>query len=1385
MVSGTPGCGRPLCRPMTKIFLSYARGDDGEPFAPGSSFVARLYRDLRHAGFDVWFDRVCMPSRNLTFLQEIRDVIASCDRLVLIVGPHAVASDHVRQEWQFAYFQSEKIVTPIIRAGELTLIPDELKLLHCEDFRRDADYSMHLQQLVRILTDQPPPLGKLIAVPGLPDHLLARTDRLIAVRDALRADLDRPVVVGGSAMHVGLHGMGGIGKSVLASVLAHDRKIREAFPDGVVWIELGPEPDILARMREVHRYLGGEGLFLTEGEGQQKLTELLARKSVLLILDDVWRRPDIDRFDVLGARCRSLITTRDEGLLRSLGGVHHPVELLTDAEARWILGRTVGLDSAALPAAAFDVLRECGRLPLALALVGGLINAGLPWADVSTALQTHDLRFIDDRHAANAHHRDLWRVIQVSFLALAETAQERMRELAVFSSDEAIPALAIYTLWKHTGGLDPASSRKLLAELKDRSLVRLDIAVSGVLSTISLHDIVYDFCVQAAREVIQSDAALHEPLLAAYAELSPDGWPSGPDDSYFFTHLRQHLVAAGRGSELVKLACDLRWLEAKAGPTLFPDLVADLREAQRCASEPAGHREILGWLIPRLRAFSTQPDCLANEVANEFLPIIQHDGLRRCIESQLATRPARIRRVSPTDGTPAYLRYPHGYAEYGVDFLAVAADEPVAVAGDSSGRIAAWSLLDGQLLRFWNVEASTVGLVVNSDGTRVTVRTEEAVVLLRTDGSLQRAEALPWMERDTFRNIAATVVRADGTRTDLRARSDDEAMTSIASTPDGDSIVAVWAGRCIVAWDWSTGRMRGFTSVTEGDEVRAYAVAEGQVLIATAMGRGLCWTIGNRPDFEDVFSIPGGSISGVAASADGRISVWAGTSPSFAERLVHSWPDYRESEWFQPHDVVVVSPAGTVTIDEVFGPRTLWLSEAGEYLVASHHEFIDVYSVSKAVERGMGSMGRGSRSGGRVGAFKGDWSMAPDARRFLWCDRDGFLSAADPPFDERSHRPFPSPERVGVHARRLTLGRGGSHAVWCERDPDVLHMWTEGLNAVIECRVGRDFSMDRHISRNGAAVLSGLPLLRGGRMKLLRVSLVADPSLRADESSRFGSDWFKHLTISEGGSFITVTRDAASEECSQILALNRHLRELRLVGSIPVVLGEARICHASSVCIAETTDEAWAHWHQNVPGFPEGFARWRLSDLQEDPVFVELAESERGFYDYGVSRGGRVAFLGIKGDRARLITFYSASRSRATYETRWLKPRTAVSVDRVKLEMDSTGNYAVVGRHYWESVDHEHSLVWVVELATGRACAGAATGRPPTAGIAVTGNGSYVATCGEDEVAVWRTDFAAGSLSLHGVFFIDAPADLTFMSNEELAVVTAYGEVFTYEVRAR
>ena len=543
---------------MTTIFLSYARGDD-EPF------VQRLYDDLRAHGFDVWFDRVSMPSRQLTFFQEIRDAIAARVRLLLVIGPKATTSEYVTQEWRNA-LEMGKCVNPIVRLNGqrdgggtvdgYALIPDELALIHAEDFRDDSRYAEHLANLSRQLSDPAPPLGKLVAVPTLPLHYLAQRDRLLNLRDALLVDLQRPVVVTGAAARVGVQGMGGIGKSVLAAALARDFEVRRAFPDGIFWIGVGQHPNLVELQRFIARELGDEALFNDLHAGKQKLKELLAERAALLILDDVWQSPDANAFYVLGPRCKLLLTTRDAGLVSTMAGASYQVQLPSEAEALALLANAARVPVDSLPPLASEIVAECGKLPLALALCGGMVQAGVTWRDLLDALREHELEFLANEHALEDQHRNLWRAMEVSVRVLPEDKQRRFAELAVFQSGFNVPEAAAVVLWGHTGGLSERHARRLLVEFRQRSIVQLDRSAGAVEPTIanfSLHDLLHDFATRLATQLFGNLAALHDQLLEAYRKQCPNGWHTGRNDGYFLRNLCHHLATARRLDKLYTL----------------------------------------------------------------------------------------------------------------------------------------------------------------------------------------------------------------------------------------------------------------------------------------------------------------------------------------------------------------------------------------------------------------------------------------------------------------------------------------------------------------------------------------------------------------------------------------------------------------------------------------------------------------------------------------------------------------------------------------------------------------------------------------------------------------------------------------------------------------
>ena len=444
-----------------------------------------------------------------------------------------------------------------------------------------------LKKLIRQLSEPVAPMGKLVGVPSLPRYLLTRPDRLQALKDTLLSDLHRPVVVTGVAARVGVHGMGGIGKSVLANLLARDTEVRRGFPGGILWVPLGTEPNLLEVQRNVARVFADPCYFENVAQGRAKLSELLASKAVLLVIDDVWKRAHAEAFNVLGPRCRAVITTRDAGLVTSLCGTEYKVVLLTEGESLHLLTGAADVKPDKLPPEAKEIVTRCGRLPLAMALCSGMVKRGVSWAGILNRLKQTALESIGNRHGVNAQHSSLWTAMKISVDALTPVEQHRFIELSVFPNDEPVPEAAVRTLWSHTGGLDELDCEDLLINLSDRSLIRLDTeapqAGQAPRRRVSLHDLLHDF----ATNIAENPMPLHNQLLDAYHKLCPSGWPSGPNDGYFFQRIARHVREARRFRLLFTLARDPAFLSAQANSVPdAPDLpLVLLRSALEIACE--------------------------------------------------------------------------------------------------------------------------------------------------------------------------------------------------------------------------------------------------------------------------------------------------------------------------------------------------------------------------------------------------------------------------------------------------------------------------------------------------------------------------------------------------------------------------------------------------------------------------------------------------------------------------------------------------------------------------------------------------------------------------------------------------------------------------------
>lgn len=528
---------------MNDVFLSYARAKN-EPLAK------TIYERLTQEGLTVWWDRECMPSRSLTFLQEIRLAVRDAERTVVLVDEPALESEYVQAEWQYA-LAAGKPVVPLCRLESYDHLPPELGSLHSPDFGSKRALDEALDELLRILGDDIPQLGRLIGeVPDIPPHFQPRTRQMSRVAAEVMPGREDPVTVTGPERISVLHGMGGSGKSVLAAAFARSTATRQAFGDGVAWLAPDENMSPLALLRVLGGMLTGvPQSWNVQSDAVEGIAGLLSEKRILVVLDNV---TDIDLVEplinALDTDSRVLVTTRLAGLGSDLGSRTVHLGDLEPREALQLLADWANRDPEELPPAATELAEECGFLPFALAINGAMVRRGAMWEDLVSAIKKHELEFARaNKRFANYPYPNVFRCIRPSIDELQEAdpdAADRLMDLAAFHWQQGVPEAAVTRFWVALGCSSEAAARQTLIELADRSLLRMD--GEAPMRQIRVHDIQLDYLFATGAD----GEELGRALLNAYGENPGRDWPAIEPDGYFHQHVVRHLIDLNAFTEL-------------------------------------------------------------------------------------------------------------------------------------------------------------------------------------------------------------------------------------------------------------------------------------------------------------------------------------------------------------------------------------------------------------------------------------------------------------------------------------------------------------------------------------------------------------------------------------------------------------------------------------------------------------------------------------------------------------------------------------------------------------------------------------------------------------------------------------------------------------------
>lgn len=716
--------------PAAPVFISYARAD-------AEAFAGQLRDALQAAGVPVWWDRARMDSRGLTFLQELQEAIRGCARLIVVMSPAVLASPYVRLEWEHGLLVG-RALTPVLLAGEVddyagrvTVgadhgLPEDLTQLHWVDCRPSRPWSAALDELLRVLDTPPAAPGDLHGVPALPPHHLPRSEALARLADALLGDLARPCVISAVEQTAAVQGMGGVGKTVLAAAFARSTPVRRAFPDGIFWLTMPAEDSdegVLAVLRALAAALGAQlAPDADPAAAAGTLARALATRRCLLVLDDLWHvRTAVLLRDAAGPAVRLLITTRMAALAADLGAQAETLDVLSTERAEALLARWMDVQVSALPPLATMLIKACGHLPLAIAMIGALLRTnperiGL----VLERLARFDLaRF--ERRLPHYGHPNLARALGVSVDALEPRMRAAYEALAVFAPREPVAELAVAVLLA-ADGWTQGNVADFIDTLLGRSLARR--AGPGA---IRLHDLQHAYLAGVCPDL----PALHRRLVEAYRALCREGWHAVPQDGYIALQLAGHLRAGGLIDECAALASDVRWLQAKLDALrggrevvtaaswigdLEPALAPAHGHALRQFANQAVHALRLGALVAAqvLARLSPEERSLAALRADAAL----HPPILEPLRPSLwrARGPQRIITVDGHATVEMVLLEPEGHAVVGT----LAAYDNIVVMDLTTGeRLAVLSDPDIRLRDTYNGEAGIVALAATAGRRRL------------------------------------------------------------------------------------------------------------------------------------------------------------------------------------------------------------------------------------------------------------------------------------------------------------------------------------------------------------------------------------------------------------------------------------------------------------------------------------------------------------------------------------------------------------------------------------------------------------------------------------------------------------------------------------------
>ncbi|GLJ19852.1 hypothetical protein SUGI_0359740 [Cryptomeria japonica] len=275
---------------------------------------------------------------------------------------------------------------------------------------------------------------------------------------------------------VGVQCMGGGGKTTLALNLCNDPQIKGYFQN-VLFITVSQSPNLKGILETMWDNIVGTKRpeFQNVEDARRQLGQQLRMqsRSILVVLDDVWSRANVEKLLFERPGYKTLITTRDSFTIpRSSYTLLYKLPMLNQEDALslfcfWAFGQT-SIPSTADANLVKQVQEECKGLPLALKVIGSSLRGEprVAWESAKNKLSKGE--------PISDYHKDgLVRYLETSISFLDDIARECFLDLGAFPEDKKICVDALLHIWIYVRKLEWQDAFAILLDLARRNLLNL------------------------------------------------------------------------------------------------------------------------------------------------------------------------------------------------------------------------------------------------------------------------------------------------------------------------------------------------------------------------------------------------------------------------------------------------------------------------------------------------------------------------------------------------------------------------------------------------------------------------------------------------------------------------------------------------------------------------------------------------------------------------------------------------------------------------------------------------------------------------------------------------------------------------------------------------